>query len=221
MPRCFFWRRASAWAPLWTRRWEERARERRDERRHPLAPWTGVWWVLLGAGWGPRLPAASSPVSAQHDAPQGTTSCGGKSDDTRVQILALSPLWYLNDHASLMSSESSNRKKLSLSNYFRSVKLIEITQSPHELLIYSTATLHSPRLPLNSHKLSKSETEQLGFQLLIFICFAVSQMFLWTRSLQVSERQPAPHNLQMLFRSSSIGAASPVWCHCHRPTAVT
>lgn len=104
----------------------------------------------------------------------GNNFLRGKSDDTRVQIPALSPLWYLNDHASLMASESSNRKKLSLSNYFRSVKLIEITQSPHELLIYSTATLHSPGLPLNSHKVSKSETEQLWFQLLIFIYFAVS-----------------------------------------------
>lgn len=104
----------------------------------------------------------------------GNNFLWGKSDDTRVQIPALSLLWYLNDHASLMASESSNRKKLSLSNYFRLVKLIEITQSPHELLIYSTATLQSPGLPLNSHKLFKTETEQLWFQLLIFIYFAVS-----------------------------------------------
>lgn len=55
-------------------------------------------------------------------------------------------LWYLNDHASLMELQSSNRKKLSLNNYFKSGNLIEITQkdkTPHELFICSTAMLNN------------------------------------------------------------------------------
>lgn len=61
-------------------------------------------------------------------------------------IPTLRSLWYLNDHASLMAPQSSNRKKLSLSDYFKSVNLIEITQkakTAHELLICSAAMLNS------------------------------------------------------------------------------